>query len=181
MIGGRKGPFTRTVVLALLFVVSVSRSLPTTVAVFVSVPVVCARVTSVTVTLLPAGMLPIAHEMTAPPVQAPCVVATETKLVPAGTGSATVTPVAPLGPLFVTTIVHVTLPASVAGFGVPIFVIDRSIVGAGGAGGGGGDTGGAALVFVSVQVTVAPAVRLTAAEQVLLVREYPSTTSSLTT
>jgi hypothetical protein len=126
-------------------------------------------------------MLPMAHETTAPPVQVPCVVATETKLVPAGAGSATVTPVAALGPLFVTTIVHVTFPASDAGFGVPIFVIDRSIVGAGGTGVGGGVTGGAALVFVSVQVTVAPAVRLTGAEHVLLVREYPSTGSSLTT
>ena len=87
--------------------------------------------------------------------QVPCVVATETNVVPAGTGSATVTPVAPFGPLFVTTIVQVTWLPTVTGFGAPVFVIARSIFGAGGAGGGGG------IAFtvtgaVSVAVTSGP-------------------------
>src|SRR2546422_6156543 len=100
--------------------------------------------------------LPSWQFTTAPPVQVPTEVATETNDVPAGTGSATVTLVAPFGPLFVTTIAQVTWLPTVTGFGVPVLVIWRSTFGAGGAGGGEGG-GGAALVFVSVQVTVAPA------------------------
>src|SRR4051794_15650542 len=117
-------------------------------------------------------MLP-SWQLTTPPtpVQVPAELATDTNVVPAGTGSATVTPVAPFGPLFVTTIVQVTWLPRVAGFGVPVLVIWRSTLGAGGAGGGGG--GGAALVFVSVQVAVAPASSTTepsAAQPLMLVR-----------
>src|SRR5438445_288358 len=75
--------------------------------------------------------------MIAPPVQVPCVVVTETKDVPAGSGSATLTPVAPLGPLFVTVIVQVIWLPSVEGLGAPDFAIARSMTG----GGGGGDGG----------------------------------------
>ena len=134
-----------------------------------------------TVTEEPTAMLPSWQLTAAPPVQVPCEVATETNVVPAGTGSATVTPVAPFGPLFVTIIVQVIWFPTVAGFGAPVLVIARSIFGAGGGGGGGG--GGAALLFVSVQVTVWPASRTTepsARQPVMLVRLYPLTASSLT-
>ena len=72
---------------------------------------------------------------------------------PAGIGSATVTPVAVFGPLFLTVSVQLTWLPSTAGFGAPDFVIARSIDG----GGGGG--GGIALTVtpaVSVAVTSGP-------------------------
>src|SRR5712691_8099223 len=155
--GGTSGPFTTTEAEAVLLAVFVSCSFATVVAVSVSVPVAPAVVTSVIVTDVPTAMLPSWQLTAAPPVQVPCEVATETNVVPAGTGSATVTPVAPFGPLLVTTIVQVTWLPRVAGFGVPVLVIWRSTLGAGGGGGGAGGVGGAALVFVSVQVTLAPA------------------------
>ena len=149
---GTNAPFTTVEAVAVLLAEFVSGSFATVVAVFVSVPVAVALVTSVIVTDVPTGMLPSWQLMSAPPVHDPCEVATETKLVPAGSGSATVTPVAPSGPLLVTTIVQVTRLPSVAGFGDAFFVIWMSTFGAGGGGGGGG--GGAALVLVSVQVAV---------------------------
>src|SRR5216683_1356453 len=148
--GGTSGPLTTTEADAVLFAVFVSGSLATVVAVFVSVPVEVAVVTSVIVTDDPTGMVPSWQLTSTPPVQDPCEVETETKLVPAGSGSPTVTPVAVLGPLFETTIVQVTVLPRVAGFGVADFVIWTSTFGAGGGGGGGG--GGAALVLVSVHV-----------------------------
>src|SRR5262249_39042617 len=155
MTGGTNGPLTWTVAVAVLLAVLVSCSVATVVAVLVSVPVWVAVVTRVIVTEAPTLRLPSWQLTRAPPVQVPCELVTETKLAPAGTGSATVTPVASLGPLLVTTIVQVTWLPTVAGFGAPDFVIDVSTFGAGGGGGGGG--GGAALVFVSVHVTVCPA------------------------
>ncbi len=143
----------------MLFAVFVSCSLATVVAVFVTVPTAVAVVTRVIVADVPTGIVPSEQLMSAPPVHDPCEVATEAKLTPAGSGSATVTPVAVFGPLFVTTIVQVIGPPSVAGFGAAFFVIWRSTFGAGGGGGGGG--GGAALVFVSVQVMSAPGVTWT--------------------
>ena len=114
---------TTTDALAVLFAVFDSVSLPTTVAVFVSVPAVVAVVTSVIVTDAPFPMVPSWQVISAPPAQVPCVVATETKLVPAGSGSATLTPVAVSGPLFLTTIVQVMFVPVVVGLGEPVFVI----------------------------------------------------------
>src|SRR5438309_1620075 len=91
----------------------------------------------------------------APPVRVPTVLVADTNVVPAGTGSATFTPVAGLGPAFVTVIVQVIWFPRTAGFGAPLFVIDRSIVGAGGAGGGGG-TALTVTGAVSVAVTSGP-------------------------
>src|SRR5438046_5458888 len=155
--GGVNGPCTTTEAEAVLLAVFVSCSLPTVVAVFVTVPVALAVVTSVIVTDEPTAMFPSWQLTTAPPVQVPTEEVTETNVVPAGIGSATVTPVAPFGPLFVTTIVLVLWLPSVAGFGAPVLVIARSIFGAGTTGGGGG--GGIALTVtaaVSVAVTSGP-------------------------
>src|SRR6478609_1010477 len=170
--GGTNGPFATTEAVAVLLAVFVSCSAATVVAVLVSVPVWPAVVTSVIVSEAPTARLP-SWQLTTPPAfaQVPVEVDTETNVVPAGTGSATVTLVAPFGPLFVTTIVQVTCLPTVTGFGVPVFVIWMSTFGAGGAGGGGG--GGALLVFVSVQVTVAPAASTTepsARQPLMLVR-----------
>ena len=69
--------------------------------------------------------------MIAPPVHVPAELCTETKVVPAGSGSETVTPVSVSGPLFVTTIVQVMLPSPrFCEAGEPLFVTDRSTSGA---------------------------------------------------
>src|SRR5438128_6840135 len=79
------------------------------------------------VTGAPEAIVPMLRFRIAPPVQEPCVVVAETKVLPAGIGSAIVTPVASLGPLLVTTIVQVMLPAPrVCVAGEPAFVIERS-------------------------------------------------------
>ena len=75
----------------MLFAVLGSGSLPTTVTVFVSTPLCSAVTTSVIVTVDPAGMVPRAQRISEPPVHVPWVVDTETKLVPTGSGSASVT------------------------------------------------------------------------------------------
>jgi hypothetical protein len=100
-------------------------------------------------------MFPREQLTTAPPVQVPAELVADTNVVPAGTGSATFTPVAGLGPAFVTVIVQVIWFPRVAGFGLPDFVIDKSILGAGGAGGGGG-TALTVTGAVSVAVTSGP-------------------------
>src|ERR671931_152304 len=179
--GGTNGPLTVTLADAELFAVLVSCSAATVVPVFVIVPVVFAVVTRVIVTEAPTLRLPSWQLTSVPPVHVPCDVATETKVIPDGTGSASVTPVALFGPLFVTTIDHVTWLPVVTGFGLADLVICRSTFGAGGGGGGGG--GGAALVFVSVQVAVCPAASVIdpfAAQPSVLVRLYPETELSLT-
>src|SRR6266536_1052925 len=182
--GGMNGPLTLTELVAVLLAVFVSASFATVVTVFVTVIAEVAVVTSVIVTDAPTFRFPSWQLTIAPPVHVPCEVATETNVVPAGTGSDAVTPVALFGPLFVTTIVQVTGLPTVAGFGAPVLVIWTSTFGAGGAGGaGGGGGGGAALVFVSVQVTVAPASSTTdpsARQPVMLVRLYPETAPSVT-
>src|SRR4051812_38562990 len=60
------------------------------------------------------------------PLQAPCVIAAELKVTPAGSVSATLTFVACPGPLFVTTILYVRAAPVAAGFGDAVFVSDRS-------------------------------------------------------
>jgi hypothetical protein len=95
----RGGAFTTTCALAVLFAVFDSGSLATTVAVFVSVPAVVAVVTSVIVTVPPLRIVPSWQVISAPPAHVPCVVETDTKVVPAGSGSARLTPVAVSGPL----------------------------------------------------------------------------------
>jgi hypothetical protein len=152
-------PFTTTEAEAVLFAVFVSASLPTTVAVFGIVPVTFAVVTIVIVAVCPTPMFPSEQLTSAPPVQVPREVVTDTNVVPAGIASATFTPVAGLGPAFITVSVQVIRFPRVAGFGLPDFVIDRSIFGAGGAGGAGGGGGGTALTVtgaVSVAVTSGP-------------------------
>ena len=101
----RTGAGTRVVAVAWLLAVFDSGSLPTTVAVFVISPVTVGRTTSVIVTVEPAGTVPRLQVISAPPVHVPCVVDTETKVVPAGSGSASVTCVAASGPWLPTTIV----------------------------------------------------------------------------
>src|SRR5512143_793976 len=125
--GGTNGAVTWTVAVAWLLVVFVSGRPPATVTVLVWVPATLGVVTRVIVTDSPAAMSPIVQLRIAPPVQKPFVVVAETKVFPAGIGSATVTPVSALGPLLVTTIVQVMLPwprSCVAG--EPAFVTDRS-------------------------------------------------------
>src|SRR5690242_12736002 len=79
------------------------------------------------VTVPPAAIVPMLQFRTAPPVHVPCVEDAETNVFPAGIGSAIVTPVAVLGPLFVTTIVQVMFPwPSSWVAGAPDFVTDRS-------------------------------------------------------
>jgi hypothetical protein len=56
----------------------------------------------------------------------PCVVDEDTYVFPAGIGSLTLTPVAVLGPRFVTTIVQVMLPSPVCRAGEADFMIERS-------------------------------------------------------
>src|SRR5215831_5017546 len=83
------------------------------------------------VTEPPAGIAPRLQCKIAPPVHDPCVVDAETNVLPAGIGSAMVTPVAVSGPLFVTTIVQVMFPApSFCEAGEPTFVTARSMSGA---------------------------------------------------
>lgn len=59
-------------------------------------------------------------------VKVPWLGATDTKVVPAGTLSVTVTPVAVLGPALLTAIAYVRLAPLPTGFGEPFFVMDRS-------------------------------------------------------
>src|SRR4051794_31997051 len=109
--GGGVNLCVSTVAVAVLLAVLVSGRSPTTFTVFVCCPTVLGVVTRVIVTDAPAAMSPIVQLRIAPPVQVPCVVVAETNVFPPGIGSAIVTPVASLGPLLVTTIVHVMLPA----------------------------------------------------------------------
>src|SRR5438445_10105469 len=138
--GGVNGPFTTTDADAVLLAVLDSASAPTTVVVLVSVPVWSEVVTSVIVTVAPLAMLPSWQLMIVPPVQVPCVVLTEPKDVPAGSGWATFTAVAPVDPVFGAVIVQVIWLPSVEELGAPDFAIARSITGGGGGvtGGGGG-------------------------------------------
>ena len=118
---------TWTVAVAWLLAVFVSGRSPATVTVLVCGPAALGVVTSVMVTVAPAAMVPRLQLRIAPPVHEPWVVVAETNVFPPGIGSAIVTPVSVSGPLFVTTIVQVMLPAPrscVAG--EPAFVIDRS-------------------------------------------------------
>src|SRR4051794_39253642 len=125
--GGVMTPTVWTVALAVLFAVFVSGRLPTTLTVFTWAPTVLGVVTRVIVTDAPAAIVPMVQLRIAPPVQVPCVVVAETKVFPAGIGSATTTPVAVLGPLFVTTIVQVMFPSPrVCVAGEPLFVTERS-------------------------------------------------------
>jgi len=167
--GGTSAPLTWTVADAVLFAGFVSDSLPVTVAVFVIEPTVVAVVRIVTVALAPAASPPSWQVTSGLPEHVPCVAELETNVIPAGTGSASVTPLAALGPLFVTTIVHVTCRPSDTGFGAALFVTARSIVGgvagagagdppdgAGGAGGGGGGGGGGGVTTVLLRFSQIP-------------------------
>jgi hypothetical protein len=81
----------------------------------------------VIVTEAPAAIVPMSQFRVAPPVQVPCVEVADTNVFPAGIGSETFTPVAVLGPLFMTTIVQVMFPAPSSWVaGEPDFVIERS-------------------------------------------------------
>src|SRR6516162_6524668 len=74
-------------------------------------------------------MGPMLQMSVAPPVQVPLVVVADTKVLPAGIGSVTVTPVSSLGPLFLTTIVQVMLPWPRSWTaGEPVLVIERSTI-----------------------------------------------------
>src|SRR5262249_42315561 len=71
----------------------------------------------------------------------------ETNVVPFGIGSDTDTSVSSVGPLFVTTIVQVIALPVVTGFGLPVFVIARSVT---------GDGGGGFFAFVNVHTIASP-------------------------
>jgi hypothetical protein len=108
---GTGAPTVCTVAVAVLFEVFVSGLFPLTLTVFVCAPTVLGVVTSVIVTDSPGVIVPMSQVKIAPPVQEPCELDAETNVFPAGIGSVTPTPVSALGPLLVTTIVHVMLPA----------------------------------------------------------------------
>src|SRR5262249_44603782 len=111
-------------------------------------PATLAVVTSVIVTVAPTGMAPIEHMIVVPVApQVPCVDETETNVVPFGIGSDTDTSVSSVGPLFVTTIVQVIALPVVTGFGLPVFVIARSVT---------GDGGGGFFAFVNVHTIASP-------------------------
>src|SRR5262249_12919563 len=125
--GGVNFSLTWTVAVAVLLETFVSGLSPLTTAVFVCAPGVLGVVTSVIVTVAPAAIVPMLQLRIAPPVQVPCVVVAETKVLPAGIGSETLTPVSVSGPLFLTTIVQVMLPSPrVCVAGEPLLVIERS-------------------------------------------------------
>src|SRR5437879_648510 len=127
--GGVTTPTVWTVAVAELLPVLVSGLLPATVAVFVWAPTVLGVVTSVIVTDAPEAIVPMLQFRIAPPVQEPCVVVADTKVLPAGIGSAIVTPVASLGPLLVTTVVQWMFPATGGCVGcTPAFVLTWSTV-----------------------------------------------------
>src|SRR5215211_1879366 len=101
--GGVNAPCTVVHSVAELFAVFDSASAPTTVAVLQRSPVAVGVAMIVIVTVAPAATVPML-QVTTPPAaaQVPCVVEAETKFTVAGSGSAAVTPVAVLGPAFVT-------------------------------------------------------------------------------
>src|SRR5438046_5675940 len=116
-----------TVAVAVLLATLVSGRLPDTTAVLVWVPGELGVVTRVIVTVSPAAIGPMSQFRIAPPVQVPFVVVEDTYVFPAGIGSEIFTPVSLLGPLFVTTIVHVMFPVCrIWVAGEPDFVIARS-------------------------------------------------------
>ena len=87
---------------------------PATVAVFATVVFVRIVTLSVIVAEAPTASVPTAQVTVEPLVQLPCELATEVRVVPTGRMSVTITPWARAGPLLVTTIVKVTLPATSA-------------------------------------------------------------------
>src|SRR4051794_12454457 len=97
---GTNGPLTRVVVLAVLFAVVVSASLPTTVARLNTTPGCRGVTVMVITTTLPLCIVPSWHRTRMPPVHVPCVVLTLANDTLRGSGSATITPVAVSGPLF---------------------------------------------------------------------------------
>jgi hypothetical protein len=96
--------FTVVVVVQLLLLVLGSVTPLVTLAVLLRVPTAPAPgvTTIVTVALAPLVNVPIEQVTVLVPLQLPSVVADETNVVLAGNVSVTVTPVAELGPLFVT-------------------------------------------------------------------------------
>ena len=118
-----------TVAVALLFAGTGSVSVAVTLAVFAIVPPTTGAVTtSATVIELPEASAPAEHVTVAVPVQVPCDGVADTNVVPAGSTSATVTPVAPLGPLFVTVIVYAMFAPPATAAAAAVFVIARAAV-----------------------------------------------------
>src|SRR5438874_12047623 len=116
-----------TVALAVLLARVVTGRSPDTTAVLVWVPDELGVVTWVIVTVSPAAIVPMSQFRIEPPVQVPRDVVEDTYVYPAGIGSEIFTWVAVLGPLFVTTIVHVMFPVPrIWVAGEPDFVIARS-------------------------------------------------------
>src|SRR5439155_20211299 len=82
--------------------------------------------TRVTVAMAEPLIVPRLQTMVLVPLHVPWLGVTETKLVPLGSASVTDTPVAPPGPLFVTVMVEVKLPPTIAGSGEPVTAMPRS-------------------------------------------------------
>jgi hypothetical protein len=101
--------FTVVVVVQLLLPVFGSVTPLLTLAVLLSVPTAAAPgvTTMVTVALAPLANVPIEQLIAGLPAQLPCVDVAETNVTFAGRVSETVTPVAALGPLFVTRMLYV--------------------------------------------------------------------------
>src|SRR5882762_4827851 len=106
-----------------------SSSFAATLAVLLMPPVCVGVTTSVTVAELPFARDPSAQLIVLVPVQLLWLGVTETNVSPAGSVSLTLTPVAALGPLFVTVIVYVRLPPTMTGSGESALVMLRSAAG----------------------------------------------------
>ena len=118
---------TLKLVVLLSFAGFVSPLVLLTVAVFDTGPTVDgACTTMVIVALEPLLSEPTEQVTVVVPLQLPCVAFAEVKLVPAGKTSVTVTPVAVPGPLFVTTMVKVSVPFGRLAAGVTVLTIATS-------------------------------------------------------
>src|ERR1700753_1164346 len=97
-----------------------------TVTVSTTGPATEGMTTMVIVAWPPFGTVPRLHSSAVPPAQEPWLELTETRVMPGGRVSATVTPEASSGPVLPTTIEYVSWLPTVAGAGVAPAVIDRA-------------------------------------------------------
>ena len=113
-----------------LLPVLVSVWLPVTVAVLAIGPTVAesTETTTVIVAVPPLAILPSAPVIVPEALVAvPWLAVADTNVTPDGKTSVTVTPVASLGPAFVTVKVYVKVPADVTGSGESVLVICKSV------------------------------------------------------
>jgi hypothetical protein len=118
-------PLTVVVVVALLLPDTGSATLLVTLAVLLNVPPAVGVTTIVTVALAALARVPRLHVTVAVPLQLPCDGVVDTQVTPPGSVSVTETPVAELGPLFVTVIVYVRFCPTRIGSGESVLVTER--------------------------------------------------------